>query len=79
MKKIVVTDIINAGLGPVAFNQVSHKNRKYEGICPWCACSLGNTQASTYRELYFNLLPIQSNHMVVCEEREAREMKITIK
>lgn len=79
MNKVVVTDILNAPYGPVAFNQISHKNRKYEGICPWCTCSLGKVQASNYGELYFQLIPIQSEHMDTCVGRESLEMNVMIK
>jgi len=75
----VVTDILWLNGAPISFNQISFKNKKYEGICPWCTKNLGKIKASTYIELYLKLFPVQADHMNVCEGRELTEIKVIIK
>ena len=31
-----VSDILEAGLGPVSFLQIDHNESTYMGDCPWC-------------------------------------------
>ncbi len=77
--KRIVTDILWVEGAPIAFNQVSFKSKKYQGVCPWCATDLNKVKASTYGELYYKLFPTQAEHMNTCGGREETEMKITIK
>ena len=77
--KRVVTDVLWVEDAPIAFNQLSHKSKKYEGVCPWCAGNLGRVKASTYRELYIKLFPAQLEHMYECKGQNFTEMSITIK
>ena len=79
MNKKTVADILTDGISPIAFNQVSHKSKKYEGVCPWCTQDLGKVKASTYGDLYYKLISIQTEHMDTCSGRELTEMVIKIK
>jgi hypothetical protein len=79
MNKKTVTDILMVGVAPIAFNQISYKSKKYEGVCPWCAQDLGKVKASTYGDLISKLFNIQVDHMDVCSGRELTEMIIKIK
>jgi hypothetical protein len=77
--KRLVTDILSVGGAPVAFEQISHKSKKYKGVCPWCAKDLDNVKANTFGDLYFKLIPTQAKHMDSCTNRTATEMEIKIK
>jgi hypothetical protein len=78
MKK-VVTDILWVQNAPIAFNQISFKSKKYEGICPWCTKSIGKVRASTYRDLCIKIFPIQAEHMDTCSNRESVEIMVKIR
>lgn len=77
--KRVVTDILWVQNAPIAFNQVSFKSKKYEGICPWCTKSIGKVRASTYGDLYSKLFYIQVEHMDICNNRESVDMMVKIR
>lgn len=61
---------------PLSFIQI--KKNKYEGVCPWCCKDLGKVEAVTYGELVDKLCPIITDHMDICVNREAYEIKVTI-
>ena len=77
--KRIVTDVLLFGDAPIAFNQISFKSKKYEGVCPWCTKDLGKVKASTYKELCSKLFPLQVEHMETCSERKSTEMKVIIR
>jgi hypothetical protein len=75
MKK-QVSDILEAGLGPVSFLQIDHNEGTYMGVCPWCTKDLNEVKANTFGDLYINLVTIQTKHMDICKERRSTKMKI---
>jgi hypothetical protein len=77
--KRVVTDILYLKGAPLAFNQISHKSKKYEGVCPWCASNIGKVKADFYGELVFKLLPLQIEHIGTCKSLEGSEIAVIIK
>ena len=73
-----VSDILEAGLGPVSFLQIDHNKGTYMGVCPWCTKDLNKVKANTFGDLYINLVTIQTKHMDVCKERRSTKMKVFI-
>jgi hypothetical protein len=73
MKK--VSDILYVP-APLSFIQI--KKNMYEGVCPWCCKDLGKVKATTYGDLVNKLYPVTADHMDVCVNREAHEIKVTI-
>lgn len=73
-----VTDILDDGSGPVAFNMIEHGH--YSPVCPFCTQDIGvYVFAKTYGELYEKILMQQVLHMSHCEQREATEMSVEIR
>ena len=68
MNNKTVTDILYIGVDhtPLSFNQVSHKSKKYEAICPFCANKVGVVKADTYGDLAFKLYDLQVKHINSC-------------
>ena len=71
-----VSDILEAGLGPVSFLQIDHNKGTYMGVCPWCTKDLNEVKAITFGDLYINLVTIQTKNMDICKERRATKMKV---
>ena len=81
MNNKTVTDILYVGVNhtPLSFNQISHKSKKYEGICPFCANEVGIVKASTYGDLALKLYDLQVKHIDNCVNKFETEIIVRIK
>ena len=81
MNNKTVTDILYIGVDhtPLSFNQVSHKSKKYEGICPFCANKVGVVKADTYGDLAFKLYDLQVKHINSCVNKFETNIIVKIK
>jgi hypothetical protein len=81
MNNKTVTDILYIGINkiPLSFNQISHKSKKYEGICPFCANKVGIVKANNYGDLALKLYDLQVKHIDSCVNKFETDIIVKIK